>query len=133
MIHALTIKKGELDIIELDENNLLEELQKQVGGYIEVAYLGRAVSGFDLVAVINEEGKLKHLPPSLTVMDEYDEIVDVIAGPIVLLAGGEDGDFAGITKSQALLFLLAFETVSRAKVQVMETGEVLDLPVLPYM
>ena len=55
--------------MEIDSDNFLQELQKLVGGYIEIC--GRIVSlnalyGERQALIVNEEGKLQGLPENLT-------------------------------------------------------------------
>jgi hypothetical protein len=54
----------------------LDELQKFVGGYIEILSLGA------LVMVVNEEGKLNGLPVNLNATDIWGK--DVIVGDVLI-------------------------------------------------
>lgn len=68
----------------------LEEMQKIVGGYIEMLHLdGRSKK----VLVVNEEGKLKNLPINhkATLMAKSDWIQDIIVGDVIF-ADSEDID-----------------------------------------
>lgn len=64
-------------------SNSLENLQKTVGGYIETYPLGDK-----LIAIVNEEGKIKGLEPCLRIHDW-----DVLVGTIIIVGtNGEEFD-----------------------------------------
>lgn len=73
----------------------LDELQKQVGGYIELLPL-KSVPEFklqDAVMVMNEEGKLLDLPMNQMATDlltrNYPKSTDVIVGDVLICKGKE--------------------------------------------
>ena len=68
--------------------NTLRELQKLVGGYIEVVS-GIILDRPDIVMVINEEGKLMGLPTNIIASILYG---DTIVGDAILI-GERNGDF----------------------------------------
>lgn len=70
----------------------LENLQKTVGGYIEVVRLSR-----DLILIVNEEGKLLGLPENFTLMG------DRIAGTAIF-AGVKREDIVSIPKCVKEIF-----------------------------
>ena len=71
----------------------LEDLQHEVGGYIEAVY-----PYDDPVALIcNDEGKIQGLPLNRALRDEDGEIYDVIAGPF-LVVGLTDDDFGSLSE-----------------------------------
>jgi Domain of unknown function (DUF3846) len=59
----------------------LDELQKFVGGYIEVVY---PPSQHGAVMIVNEEGKLRHLPINKLATASYYPNQDVIVGDVLL-------------------------------------------------
>ena len=73
----------------------LEDLQKAVGGYIEV------IHPFDDSACIicNEEGKLNGLPMNRALTDDSGKITDIIAGAF-LVAGVSDEGFSSLSAEQ---------------------------------
>ena len=73
----------------------LEDLQKAVGGYIEV------IHPFDDSACIicNEEGKLNGLPLNRALTDDSGKITDIIAGAF-LVAGVSDEGFSSLSAEQ---------------------------------
>lgn len=73
----------------------LEDLQKAVGGYIEVTY------PFDdnAAIVVNEEGKLNGMQLNRALRDEEGEIYDIVAGPF-LVVGLTEENFGSLTPEQ---------------------------------
>lgn len=85
--------------------NELSELQKIVGGYIEVLPFTRE----DNVTIIcNEEGKIDGLPLNRSLAHDG-EIWEIIAGTMII--AGDDymnGEFIGLTDEQAEKYLNQF-------------------------
>ena len=77
----------------------LADLQKAVGGYIEVTY------PFDdnVGLIMNEEGKIDGLPLNRALRDENGGIYDVVAGSF-LVAGLTDDGFGSLTPDQMKKF-----------------------------
>lgn len=74
--------------------NTLKELQYEVGGLINVVYLGD-IDG--ILMIVNEEGKLKGLGVNFTLYN------DIIIGTAVFIGGaeGEEGrEFRGLTDEE---------------------------------
>lgn len=57
-------------------SNSLENMQKTVGGYIEVVQIDRSADGKPILMVCNEEGKVRDLEHNMYIGDE--EIVGTI-------------------------------------------------------
>jgi len=76
----------EAEVREIE--NKLEDLQKIVGGYIEVVSLGQGVT-----LVCDEEGKIKGKQPN------WDVNGDLIVGTF-FLCGSKGSDFASLTEEQ---------------------------------
>lgn len=73
----------------------LKDLQKAVGGFIEVSY-----PFIDNVGLImNDEGKIQGLPLNRALRDDNGEIYDVVAGPF-LVAGLTEDNFGSLTPEQ---------------------------------
>lgn len=85
--------------------NELSELQKIVGGYIEVLPFTRE----DNVTIIcNEEGKINGLPLNRSLAHEG-EIWEIIAGTMIIAGDDyENGEFIGLTDEQAEKYLNQF-------------------------
>jgi hypothetical protein len=73
----------------------LSDLQKAVGGYIEVVYPFEEKVGL----IVNEEGKMNGLPLNRALRDENGEIYDVVAGSF-LVTGLTEESFASLTQAQ---------------------------------
>ncbi len=77
----------------------LEDLQKAVGGYIEVTYPFSEEVGL----VMNEEGKLNGLPLNRALRSEDGDVYDVIAGDF-LVVGLTEESFGSLTPEQMSKF-----------------------------
>ena len=73
----------------------LEDLQKAVGGYIEVTYPFDEQVGI----VMNEEGKINGLPLNRSLRDENGDIYDLVAGPFMVVGLTEES-FGSLTPEQ---------------------------------
>lgn len=81
-------KDGPFAEQEWDNEPSLDDLQRIVGGYIEVAIVN--IEGQSCHMIMNEEGKLKGLPLNPTATSLYQEThgpIDVINGTVLLLDG----------------------------------------------
>jgi len=81
----------------------LDDLQKAVGGYIEVTYPFDDQVGL----VMNEEGKLEGLPLNRALRDDEGKIYDVVAGPF-LVVGLTEESFGSLTPEQMSQFEQVF-------------------------
>jgi len=77
----------------------LEDLQKAVGGYIQVTYPFDEQVGL----VMNEEGKLEGMPLNRALRDDDGQIYDVVAGPM-LVVGLTEESFGSLTPDQMQKF-----------------------------
>ena len=86
MLRVILCRTGEAaEIVEIDDD--LESMQALVGGLIEPYdpfYSENDPRYENVILVCNEEGKLRQLPPSRTIVDEDGCVMDVIAGPFFL-------------------------------------------------
>lgn len=87
----------------------LEDLQQEVGGYIETVY---PFPEEDAVLICNEEGKLEGLPLNRSLKDEKGMIVDIVAGTF-LIAGTTEDSFCSLTDNQITKFTERFHTPER--------------------
>lgn len=63
----------------------LEEMQKAVGGYIEIVHAGRSQT----LIVLNEEGKLQGLPVNNKATELYGNPNDVVVGDVLVCRDGD--------------------------------------------
>ena len=77
----------------------LEDLQKAVGGYIEVTYPFDEQVGI----VMNEEGKINGMDLNRALRDDDGRIYDVVAGPM-LIVGLTEESFGSLTPDQMQKF-----------------------------
>lgn len=82
------------EFVPCDKRPSLEEMQKFVGGYIEMPSLPD-IDGATLVC--NEEGKIQRLPPSATLFYSHPRsgertMYDVVLGPLMVLGGDHSCD-----------------------------------------
>lgn len=98
---VLILSNGELKEREIE--NTLEELQKLVGGYIEVPYLGKIFRENGIDVIVNEEGKfVEGLRPEIVVLDEKTkQTIDVVYGNCVFTTHDEEGNTVQLSQEQA--------------------------------
>ena len=81
----------------LELNHSLEEMQKALGGFIQILYPFE-----DPVALVcNEEGKLLRLPANRALRDESGAVYDIVCGTFFLCGAPPDSDtLEGLTEEQ---------------------------------
>lgn len=97
---ALVLSNNKLEVKEID--NTLEELQKIVGGYIEIPYLLKRFKDNNIDVIVNEEGKfIDGLKPSIAVLDgETEQILDIIYGACVFVSHDDEGNTIALNEEQ---------------------------------
>ena len=90
---------------EIEIGTELEDLQAAVGGNIEVVYPFDDQVGL----VMNEEGKINGLPLNRALQDEKGNLVDVIAGPFMVVGLTEES-FGSLTQEQMKTYGDKFHT-----------------------
>ena len=97
-ITALLVEPGKYpEKVEIGTE--LEDLQKAVGGYIEVSYPFDESVGI----IMNEEGKINGMDLNRALRDEEGKIYDVVAGPF-LVVGLTEESFGSLTPEQVNTF-----------------------------
>jgi hypothetical protein len=110
-VRVLTCKVAEMPKVEVIENTLAN-LQKFVGGYIEVSYAVK-----DAMMIINEEGKIQNLKPNF-LLSSY----DVVVGD-VLFIGSTNEEFASISDDEILSAIVYLGRIGRVDIKkLMENG-----------
>lgn len=99
-IKVVVLSDGKLEVKEIE--NTLENLQKIVGGYIEIPLLGGVFKKHDIDTIINEEGKfIESLNPEIALIDgNTKKILDVVYGNIIFASHDEVGNTIGLTEEQ---------------------------------
>lgn len=108
---VLVLSSGELKMQDIGEE--LEDLQKIVGGYIEIPYLGDTFSNNNIDVIINEEGKLiGGLKPEIAVVNEKQgNILDIVYGNCIFASHDEEGNTIGLTEEQMQVVTEELETI----------------------
>ena len=97
---VLVLTNGEFEARDI--NNELEDLQKIVGGYIEIPYLKEIFTKNGIDVIINEEGKfIEGLRPEIAVVDNLTgDVFDVIMGNCIFASHDEEGATIPLNEEQ---------------------------------
>lgn len=97
---ALVLSESTLK--EKEIKNTLEDLQKIVGGYIEMPFLSRELNENGIDIVINEEGKLiEGLEPEIAIIDkETNAILDIVYGNCAFVSHDAEGNTIELNEKQ---------------------------------
>lgn len=83
----------------MDGPNKLHALQDHVGGYIEIPHIVPQFNELGIDMVINDEGKLLGLEPTLAIL-KGSQVVEVICGPILFVSHDEEGNTVSLNDNQ---------------------------------
>lgn len=108
---VLVLSNGELK--EQEIGNELEDLQKIVGGYIEIPFLSQKFLDNGIDTIINEEGKLiEGMKAEIAIVDEKrGNILDIVYGNCIFASHDEAGETIGLTEKQMQIVTEELETV----------------------
>lgn len=108
---VLVLSNGELKVQEIGSE--LEDLQKIVGGYIEIPFLSHKFRDNGIDVIINEEGKLiDGLKAEIAIVDEkHGSILDIVYGNCIFASHDEVGETIGLTEEQMQIVTEELETV----------------------
>ena len=97
---VLVLSNSELK--EKEINNTLEDLQKIVGGYIEIPFLSRVFNENKINIIINEEGKyIDGLKPEIAVIKkETNSILDIVYGNCIFASHDHEGNTIELNEEQ---------------------------------
>lgn len=97
---VLVLSNGKLE--EREINNELTELQKIVGGYIEIPYLSDVFNENEIDVIINGEGKfIDGLKPEMTVIfGETGRVLDIVYGNCIFTSHDDEGNTTELTDTQ---------------------------------
>ena len=105
-IKTVVLSGGKLEVREIE--NTLENLQKIVGGYIEIPFLGGVFNKNKINPIINEEGKfIEGLKPEIALIDSNTKkILDIVYGNIIFASHDEVGNTIGLTDEQIKIVMM---------------------------
>lgn len=108
---VLVLSNGELKNQEI--GNELADLQKIVGGYIEIPFLSQKLLDNGIDVIINEEGKLiECLKAEIAIVSEKrGNILDIVYGNCIFASHDEAGETIGLTEKQMQVVSEELETV----------------------
>ena len=108
---VLVLTNGNIETKEI--TNELEDLQKIVGGYIEIPFLGETFSHNGIDVIINEEGKfIEGLKPEIAVVDKNrGSILDLVYGNCIFASHDEVGETIELNEEQIKIVKEELETV----------------------
>ena len=108
---VLVLSNGELK--EQEIGNELEDLQKIVGGWIEIPFLSQKFLDNGIDTIINEEGKLiEGMKAEIAIVDEkHGSILDIVYGNCIFASHDEAGETIGLTEKQMQVVSEELETV----------------------
>lgn len=99
-------------------------LQNLVDGWIEHYNLSQDLYNLNVDCWINEEGKMKHLPPTFQLCSADDKILDYIVGNVVFTAYNEQGDTFGLSDIQEQAVIKWLEEQKKTVVQTLKDGKI---------
>lgn len=102
---VLVLSNGETKVTEID--SALDDLQKIVGGYIEVPYLSKTLFEHEIDLIINEEGKfIEGLKPEIAVVKKgTNTILDIVYGNCVFASHDKEGNTISLSDEQVKIVL----------------------------
>lgn len=97
---VLVLTNGNFETQEIE--NEVADLQRIVGGYIEVPFLKESLTKNGIDVIINEEGKfIESLRPEIAVVDRLTgQVIDVIMGNCIFASHDEEGEMVVLTEEQ---------------------------------
>ena len=108
---VMVLSNGELKEKEIGAE--LEDLQKIVGGYIEIPYLGDTFLNNTIDVIINEEGKfIDGLKPEIAIVSKDGRILDVVYGNCIFASHDKEGNTIGLNEEQMKIVTEELETVA---------------------
>lgn len=108
---VMVLSNGELK--QQDIGTGLEELQKIVGGYIEIPFLSRVFRDHAIDMIINEEGKfIEDMKAEIAIVDEeHGNILDIVYGNCIFASHDDEGETIGLNEGQIEVVEKELETI----------------------
>lgn len=109
-MEVLVLSNGKLEAKEIE--NTLEELQKIVGGYIEIPFLSEVFNNNEIDVIINDEGKfIDGLKPEIAVIyGETGRVLDVVYGNCIFASHDDEGNTTALTEEQKKVVMEELKT-----------------------
>ena len=109
-MEVLVLSDGKLEAKEIE--NTLEELQKIVGGYIEIPFLSEVFNNNEIDVIINDEGKfIDGLKPEIAVIyGETGRVLDVVYGNCIFASHDDEGNTTALTEEQKKVVMEELKT-----------------------
>lgn len=109
-MEVLVLSNGKLEAKEIE--NTLEELQKIVGGYIEIPFLSEVFNNNEIDVIINDEGKfIDGLKPEIAVVyEETGRVLDVVYGNCIFASHDDEGNTTALTEEQKKVVMEELKT-----------------------
>ena len=97
---VLVLTNGNFETKEIGDD--VSDLQRIVGGYIEIPFLKDNLTKNTVDVIINEEGKfIEGLRPEIAVVDKTTGLIlDVIMGNCIFASHDEEGEMVALTEKQ---------------------------------
>ena len=109
-MEVLVLSDGKLEAKDIE--NKLEELQKIVGGYIEIPFLSEVFNKNEIDVIINDEGKfIEGLKPEIAVVyKETNRVLDVVYGNCIFTSHDDEGNTTALTEEQKKVVMEELKT-----------------------
>ena len=104
MSKVMILKTGLVKKFEIEEivggNVDIEYLQNKVSGHIEIPNISKKLNGRLIDVVVNRDGMLMGLEPTIVILDNSEKIIGALLGTIVFCSHDEKGNKVGLNDLQ---------------------------------
>ena len=109
-MEVLVLSNGKFETKEI--SNELEELQKIVGGFIEIPFLSEVFNDNEIDVIINEEGKfIDGMKPEIAVIyGETNRLLDIVYGNCIFASHDDEGNTVGLNEEQKKIVMEELKT-----------------------
>lgn len=109
-MEVLVLSNGKFETKEI--SNELEELQKIVGGFIEIPFLSEIFNDNEIDVIINEEGKfIDGMKPEIAVIyGETNRLLDIVYGNCIFASHDDEGNTVGLSEEQKKIVMEELKT-----------------------
>lgn len=109
-MEVLVLSNGKFETKEI--SNELEDLQKIVGGYIEIPFLSEVFNDNEIDVIINEEGKfIDGMKPEIAVIyGETNRLLDIVYGNCIFASHDDEGNTVGLNEEQKKIVMEELKT-----------------------